>query len=82
MSADIETRAGALETRLVELIAKGGTLADYNGALRDAQTMIGDLRVHYAAANVLAAKNVADIGDDVIIARLMPLVRLKLREKA
>ena len=53
MSADIaaiETRAGAIETRIADLLAKGGTMDDHAKTLRDAEEMIADLRIRYVAA--------------------------------
>lgn len=83
MSAvDIESRAAAVETRLAALLSNGGRLADFETALRDAAAMIGELRINFAATNLLARKAIADIGEDDIIRKIMPLVQHKLRERA
>ena len=74
--------AAAIEERLDALLSKGGRVADYETALRDGKAMIGELRINFAATNLLARKAIADIGEEDIIRKILPLVDHKLKVRA
>ena len=79
---DIEIRAAAIEARLEALLSKGGTLTEHASAMRDGMAMIAELRINFAATNLLARKNIADIGEEDLIRKILPLVDHKLKARA